>query len=569
MPTLETTFKDLESLTGMTLPADKLDSLLDWVKGELKDFDLKTGTLKIELNDTNRPDLWTVEGIARQLRGGRSPSGRPWEEIFAESKGVDPLPSIRVHPSVSRVRPVIGGFIARGPALGEEGLTQLIQTQERLSELYGRKRADVAIGIYPLRTLRFPLLYEAVAPDSVTFVPLGSNSSLSLRNILENHPKGRTYKNLLSSRDVYPVLRDDSGTVLSFPPIINARDTGEVSSTDSELFVEATGIDSGRVNLVINILAANLFDRGFTLTPVTVEENGIRTTYPRMEGPEVLVPADLPERITGEVIDRDLFQRKLLDYGYVEVEIRNDGDQVRAPFYRDDLLHPVDCVEDFLIARGYDTFTPSLPASFTSGKEASSREPEELVRHLMTGMGFQEILSNILTSLEKDTQDLGRPSDKTVEIDNPVSRQFSVVRSTLLSFLLSAESQSSRYPYPHRLFEVGEALEKTSGSPSSVQEKMLFAGLLSHPQASFSELAGMIFEVLRTMGHEPSLSPLESCPYIAGRSGSIQIEKNRDPVGEIGEVHPEWLERWGIRMPSVLFEIDLSKMYPGLYIERK
>jgi len=234
-----------------------------------------------------------------------------------------------------------------------------------------------------------------------------------------------------------------------------------------------------------------------------------------------------------------------------------------------DILHPVDCVEDFLISRGYDSFAPTLPASFTVGKEDPARTPEETVRRLMTGLGFQEILSNILTSIEKDTTDLGRPSDTTVEIDNPVSRQYGVVRSTLLSFLLSSETQSSRFPYPHRLFEVGEALEKITGTSSVVREKMLFSGLLSHPQASLSELAGMVFEVLRYMGFEPSLSALDTSPYISGRSCALQLSGHSQPVGEIGEVHPEWLERWGIRMPTVLFEIELSKIYPGLYEKKE
>lgn len=562
MPTLETTLRDLENLTGMILPVDKLDLRLDWVKGEVKGFDPKTGLLKIELNDTNRPDLWTVEGIARQMRGGASPSGRPWESILAQEKKSDLFPEIRVNPSVSTARPVIGGFIASGPALGDDGLAQLIQTQERLSEIYGRKRADVAIGIYPLKSLRFPLLYEAVSPDSVSFIPLGFEAPLSLRDILDHHPKGKTYKSLLSSRKLYPILRNDDGTVLSFPPIINARVTGEVTAPDSELFVEATGFDPGRVTLIINILAANLFDRGFTLTPVTVKEDKKTIRYPQLKGPEIQVPADLPERVTGEKIDPEIFRRKLLDYGYDSVEIRTDGYLVRAPFYRDDILHPVDCVEDFLISRGYDSFAPTLPSSFTVGKEDPSREPEQTVRRLMTGLGFQEILSNILTSMEKDTADLGRASDRTVEIDNPVSRQYGVVRSTLLSFLLSSETQSSRFPYPHRLFEVGEVLEKTTGTSSVVREKMLFSGLLSHPQASLSELAGMVFEVLRYMGHEPSLSELEASPYISGRSGALRLSGHSRPVGEIGEIHPEWLERWGIRMPTVLFEIDLSKIYP-------
>ena len=223
MPTLETTIRDLENLTGMHLPADKLDQLLDWVKGEVKDLDVKTGSLKIELNDTNRPDLWTVEGIARQLRGGRSASGRPWSDIFGTAKQAAIPPVIRVQETVASVRPRIGGFIARGPVLGDDGLAQLIQTQERLSELYGRKRADVAIGIYPLRSLRFPLSYEGVLPESVSFVPLDFEEEISLGKILEQHPKGKAYHALLVSHQRFPLLRDYTGAVLSFPPISKRR----------------------------------------------------------------------------------------------------------------------------------------------------------------------------------------------------------------------------------------------------------------------------------------------------------------------------------------------------------
>ena len=38
------------------------------VKGELKEHVAETGELRIELQDSNRPDLWCCEGIARQIR---------------------------------------------------------------------------------------------------------------------------------------------------------------------------------------------------------------------------------------------------------------------------------------------------------------------------------------------------------------------------------------------------------------------------------------------------------------------------------------------------------------------
>lgn len=565
MPTLETTLKDLQALAGTALSIEELEHRLDWVKGEMKSADPKTGELKIELNDTNRPDLWSVEGIARQLRGGKSPSGRPWDRMIETAD--DASLEIRVDPGVKSIRPIIGGFVARGPGLGSQGLAQLIQSQERLSDLFGRKRSDIAVGIYPLRAIAFPLRYEAVPPDSQSFVPLGLDESLTLREVLDRHPKGKTYGALLSGHPRFPVLKDASGAILSLPPITNAKTTGEVQETDGDLFVEATGFDRERVRLVLNILAANLFDRGFRISSLTVSEDDRTTRYPDTKPHTLVVPRDLPARVAGEPVEPDAFRDKLLSYGYDRVETAEGGYRVEVPFYRDDILHPVDCVEDYLIAKGYDAFSPALPSSFTAGREARARSVEDKIRELMIGLGFQELLSNILTSVERDTADLGREAAYTVEIDNPVSRQYGAVRSTLISFLLNSEAQSSRFPYPHRLFEVGEALEKRPPGPEmppAIRDKRLFSGLIAHPSASVSEMAGVVLEALRYLGVEPRLESADRPPYISGRSGLLRLTSQSEPIGEIGEVHPEYLERWGIRMPTALFEIDLDRLFPAL-----
>ena len=69
----------------------------------------------------------------------------------------------------------------------------------------------------------------------------------------------------------FRVLRDREGQVLSFPPIINSREIGEVQVGDSELFVEVTGTDLAMVVLALNIFAANLADRGATIAPVEIQ----------------------------------------------------------------------------------------------------------------------------------------------------------------------------------------------------------------------------------------------------------------------------------------------------------
>jgi len=71
MPTIEIEYEDFVQLLGLELErnVEKIDEVLSFVKGEVKKFDEKEGVLTIEIKDTNRPDLWNVEGLARALRG--------------------------------------------------------------------------------------------------------------------------------------------------------------------------------------------------------------------------------------------------------------------------------------------------------------------------------------------------------------------------------------------------------------------------------------------------------------------------------------------------------------------
>jgi len=567
VPTLEGQFDDLLTLLDRPVRPEEMSRVLDAVKGEWKHFDPSTRRFKIELNDTNRPDLWSVEGIARQLRGGKSLPGKPYDflERAEESARRTGSPDIVIDPSVSMVRPVLGGFIARGARLGEEGLAQLIGTQERLSELFGRKRSDLAIGVYPLEGIAFPLTFRTADPDRTRFQPLGQAEVLSLREILTVHPKGIAYGSLVALHASWPVLLDREGTILSFPPIINGRSSGEVTPGDDSLFVEATGFDRSRILLVLNILAANLADRGYRIEPLKAQGKE-ELVAPAPMGTVVSVPAGLPAEILGESADPPDFVEVLLSYGYSQI-LRREGEsgtewQVSSPFYRDDLLGAVDVVEDYLMARGYDSFAPVMPQFFTRGRASGRQKVETRLRQSLVAMGFRELLSNILTGEPLVTARMGRAGGDLVRIDNPASLQFAVVRPTLLSGLLSAESRSSRFPYPHRVFEVGEAMKlagNTGEGERTVQDLWLLSAILSHPAASVSELQGVLETLFERMDRSFSIRPVDRSPHLPGRSGVYVNGRGRE-VASIGEIHPEFLDLWGIRMPSVCFEVDVQAL---------
>ncbi|MBI5097233.1 MAG: phenylalanine--tRNA ligase subunit beta, partial [Nitrospirae bacterium] len=216
MPTISIKKKDLESLIGSSFSPQDIEQHLQLVKGELKGYDLKSDELKVELSDSNRPDLWCCEGIARQIRGKLR--GEWGDYPFFGSNNSKKSGQIIVSADMREIRPYVGGFTATGMNVDDEMLVQMIQTQEKISEIFGSKRRRISIGIYDLSRIRFPVHYKTVPPEAISFTPLGFEEKMNLREIIKDHPKGQVYGEILKGMERYPILVDSRGDVLSFPP---------------------------------------------------------------------------------------------------------------------------------------------------------------------------------------------------------------------------------------------------------------------------------------------------------------------------------------------------------------
>src|SRR5262245_16466200 len=124
MPTIDITPSDLCALVGANLSVDEIEKHLQLVKGELKrrapNFPAE---LRVELQDTNRPDTWCVEGVARQIRQWLQKQ-QPWRKDYAflEKPQGASAGTIEVDPSVMKVRPYVAAFTAKGWKVTDHGL---------------------------------------------------------------------------------------------------------------------------------------------------------------------------------------------------------------------------------------------------------------------------------------------------------------------------------------------------------------------------------------------------------------------------------------------------------------
>jgi phenylalanyl-tRNA synthetase beta chain len=235
------------------------------VKAEVKAFNEKEGSISIEMKDTARADLWSVEGLTRALQG-----------YLKQTKGLKQYTvgksaiEVNVDAQLYNIRPFICCSVVKNIHLSDNVIKGIMHLQDKLDQTNGRSRQKTSIGIYNLDLIKPPIRYAAVKTTDVSFIPLGFNEKMGLDEILERHPKGIEYGAIVKKHPLYPMLFDSEGKVLSFPPIINSNDLGKITEESRNLLVEVTGTLHKTVLNTLNLVTLALIDRGGKAYSATV-----------------------------------------------------------------------------------------------------------------------------------------------------------------------------------------------------------------------------------------------------------------------------------------------------------
>lgn len=566
MPKIEVNERIFFDLVEKSYDYKTLEHELTYAKAELDEMptekEPEKRTIKIELNDTNRPDLWSTAGLARLLRIHRSGklSATTYDDFMSTKfKSRDSGNRIaKVDASLKDIRPFMTAFVISGKPISNEMLIDIIQTQEKLCTNFGRKRKAFSMGVYRVASINWPVTYTTVDP-STCFVPLDSSEPMTLTQILQKHPKGIEYADILKPFDKYPILKDSTGKILSFPPIINSADLGAVQVGDSDLMVELTGIDMDLLLLATNIVSCDFADAGYKILPVTVVHeyetgygNTITTPYYFQE----------PTRTTLEAIN------KLLGLGLsltevqtalkkmdCKIDIVENTITVYPSPYRNDFLHEVDIVEDVMMGIGVENFKPEIPKEFSVGRLLPATLLGRKLKSIMVGLGFQEMIMNYLGSKKDLIEKMLFDESKVIEIANPMTENYSILRSSVLPSLFMAESSSGTAVYPHRIFEYGKVayIAPETNTGTATTDSLGFLSVSA--DANYNEAASIISTLLYFLGVEYQIAESHQQMYIEGRQAAIVVSGLE--VGHFGEVSPVVLENWQMQNPAIAGEIDM------------
>ena len=550
MPTINLNRERFCKFLGRDITVQEMAKQLPWIGFDIEE--VGQDYVKVEFNP-NRVDFCSYAGVARALKGFMG-----WETGLPKYE-VNPGKTVLfIDEAVSGVRPYMLAAVVRNVKLDEDGIVDLMEMQEDLHWGVGRDRRKASIGVHNLDVVESPFTFTAVEPNSVRFVPLDKTDEMSLSEILEKHEKGKAYRHLVDWAEKYPLLVDRDGKVLSMPPVINGELT-RVSSRTRNLFLDITGTDHRAVEKGLHVLATALADMGGEIESVKVRYPDHSVVSPdltpekmrlRVAYANEMVGLRLSEKQVIECLERCRLGARKVGEGIVEVAV---------PAYRIDVLHEVDLVEEVAIGYGYQRLKPTFPRSVTIGQEQQAHRLANVVRKIMTGVGFTEVMNFTLTNERWHYEMMRRKPKNIIEIANPVSAEYSIARQELLPGLMKNLMDNKHESFPQRLFEVSDVMHINMGLETRCERLLHVAAVSSHATANFTETKSYAEALLANLGLKRwDIKAAEHQSFLEGRTAAVYVRSKL--IGLLGEVHPEALNNFELDNPVSAFEINLEEI---------
>ena len=548
-PVIKVSKKDLESLLGVTLDVPTIYRVLAKLKCEIEA--LGGDLIEYEAN-SDRPDLFSVEGLSRALR--------PWLGITWRSYTMVDSSVVGYARNIPE-RPYVALAVVKDLVLSDEAISQIMQLQEKITQTYGRARRKISIGVYDLEDLKPPIYYEQADPDTTRFKPLGENREMNLREILEKTEKGVLYGHIIRNMEKYPILRDSEGNILSLVPIINSEDC-RVKPTTKKVIIDATGTSLEDVVSAVTIMATSIAERSKSGVIEAVKvyyEIGSVIEAPRRTTTPISVNVADVNRLLGTELSASEIVNMLEKFYYVVREL-GDVILVQPPVYRIDVKSWVDVAEDVAIAYGYERLgseANSLPVSSTPGRVHPIEYLSRRLREILVGLGLQEVANYMMSSRAVQLELLGLQSEMFL-VDNPRSERFEGLRVWLAPQLLNVIKENSEKLSRIAIFEIGDVVVPSESHETRARIERRMGIAISHDKATLTDGLAYAKSILGELGIKPTFRKTSVPGFLPERTATI-IGCDQE-LGFVGEVDPQVLYKLGVSNPVVIGEINVNKV---------
>ena len=548
MPVITFKYQDLKDL-GISMEKDELIDTLPMMSSDIEDFNDEE--IKVEFFP-NRPDNLSVEGVARSFKGfiGQE-TGLPKYNVEKSDE------IVTVDSEVAEIRPYIAFAKIDNVDFSGDKLKYIMDFQENLHWVIGRDRKKVAIGIHNADVVNGPFKYIATPKNENAFVPLEKDEKMTPGSILTDHEKGVDYAHLIEKFDKYPLILDKDDNVLSMPPIINGELT-KLKEDTHNIIVDVTGTDERAVNQTLNIICCSFAEVGGEIKSMEVKYEDKSIISPDLTPQERIVHVDTANELIGGTTLTAKDIKDLLLKARFDAEVINDN-EVNAiiPAYRVDILHEVDIVENIAVQYHINAIEAELPDINTVAYENNWFKAESTIREVMIGLGFQEVMSLMLTNEDAHYTKMNQIEKEHVQVAKPITIDRTMIRTSLINSLMEFLEDNKHEDLPQKIFEIGDVLyiDETKENKTVAGKKL--AGLICHSSANFTEIKSVVTSILLNLGYEMKITDSENKTFIEGRVADVEGKSEKGNIeGFFGEISPEVITNFTLEYPVIGFEIE-------------
>ena len=302
---------------------------------------------------------------------------------------------------------------------------------------------------------------------------------------------------------------------------------------------------------------------------------GIVDVYPNPK--QVNYVTFTPEQINnhlGTNIAKDVMLHIITSVGFDVTKDENDEITVKVPSWRNDVTCMADISEEIARLHGFDKIKSTLPNGVSmQGTQSAKQTFIDKVKASLSSQGLYETISFALTN-EETFNKLNIPQDsplrKAVPIMNPLSDEYPLVRTTLLSSIFDNLARNlARKNDDVALFEVGSVFFPKALPVTELPDEVVkIAGAITgrrntqgwnqtNDMVDFYDAKGIIEELLANL--RVTRYTVEAGTHYAMHPGKTALfKKGRDVIATVGEVHPAVLSAYGITKPVYIFELDAT-----------
>ena len=297
---------------------------------------------------------------------------------------------------------------------------------------------------------------------------------------------------------------------------------------------------------------------------------GIVDVYP---GQQPLTRIQLrPERVNfilGTALEATEMARILSHLGF-DVKANGAEDyEVIVPTFRSDITREIDLIEEIARVHGYDNIPTTLPkGDIPVPAPNPSTEVHKRIKRFLLAAGMMEAINysfcdpNCFDRIRFTADD---PRRETLKLQNPLSPEMSVLRTTLLPRLLeNAQHNRNHQIDTIALFEIGSVFipngeQKEPERVAGILAGQIGEGVYSDPYRSpdFYDIKGFVEGILEVCGIvDYTLQKTDTPTFHPGRNAKVLLGNKQ--VGTFGEAHPEVLENYDLPYKAYLFEFDME-----------